>query len=60
MTTHSFEHHLYHPLLVEEKQRFWKRILIVDDDADITVTFKTGIEDSNMPLGKSTHSITLR
>ena len=47
MTTHSFEHHLYHPLLVEEKQRFWKRILIVDDDADITVTFKTGIEDSN-------------
>jgi two-component SAPR family response regulator len=47
MTIHSFERHLYHPLLVKEKQRFWKRILIVDDDADITVTFKTGIEDSN-------------
>jgi CheY-like chemotaxis protein len=47
MTIHSFERHLYHPLLVKEKQRFWKRILIVDDDADITVTFKIGIEGSN-------------
>ncbi|MGA9150435.1 MAG: response regulator [Candidatus Nitrosopolaris sp.] len=32
---------------LEEKQRFWKRILIVDDDKDITITFKAGIEDSN-------------
>jgi two-component system catabolic regulation response regulator CreB/two-component system response regulator ChvI len=38
---------LYNPLLVKQKQRFWKRILIVDDDADTTVTFKIGIEDSN-------------
>jgi CheY-like chemotaxis protein len=34
---------VYHPV----KQRFWKRILIVDDDEDITITFKAGIEDSN-------------
>ena len=32
---------------LEEKQRFWKRILIVDDEVDITTTFKAGIEDSN-------------
>jgi CheY-like chemotaxis protein len=30
-----------------EEQRFWKRILIVDDEADITTTFKAGIEDCN-------------
>ena len=28
-------------------QQFWKRILIVDDDADVTVTFKAGIEENN-------------
>jgi CheY-like chemotaxis protein len=33
--------------LTKEQQRFWKRILIVDDDADITLTFKAGIENSN-------------
>jgi len=47
MIVHNLEA-LYHPLVVvKEKQQFWKRILIVDDDADITITFKTGIEDSN-------------
>ena len=57
MTTHSFEHRLHHPLLVKEKQRFWKRILIVDDDADLTITFKAVIEDSNNDARKrSTHS----
>lgn len=30
-----------------KKERFWKRILIIDDDADITTTFKLGIEDAN-------------
>ncbi len=30
-----------------ENERFWKRILIIDDDADITTTFKLGIEDAN-------------
>jgi CheY-like chemotaxis protein len=34
---------VYHPV----KQRFWKRILIVDDDKDITTTFKEAIEGSN-------------
>jgi CheY-like chemotaxis protein len=33
--------------LTKEQQRFWKRILIVDDNSDITTTFKAVIEDSN-------------
>jgi CheY-like chemotaxis protein len=33
--------------ITKEQQRFWKRILIVDDDADLTLTFKKVIEDSN-------------
>ena len=33
--------------LTKEQQRFWKRILIVDDDADLTMTFRAVIEDSN-------------
>ncbi|MGC2682767.1 MAG: hypothetical protein WA323_12945 [Candidatus Nitrosopolaris sp.] len=38
---------LYHTVVIKEKERFWKRILIVDDDEDVTITFKAGIEDSN-------------
>jgi CheY-like chemotaxis protein len=38
---------LYHPFVIKDKQRFWKRILIVDDDADTTITFRAGIEDRN-------------
>ena len=38
---------VYHPVVIKDKQRFWKRILIVDDDADVTTTFKLAIEDSN-------------
>jgi DNA-binding response OmpR family regulator len=38
---------LYHPVVLKDKQGFWKRILIVDDDNDITTTFKAGIEESN-------------
>jgi len=33
--------------LTKEQQRFWKRILIVDDVPDITTTFKAAIEDNN-------------
>ena len=33
--------------LTKEQQRFWKRILIVDDNTDITISFKQAIEDSN-------------
>jgi CheY-like chemotaxis protein len=38
---------LYQPVVVRDKQRFWKRILIIDDDDDTIVTFKAGIEDSD-------------
>ncbi|HYA83764.1 MAG TPA: response regulator [Candidatus Bathyarchaeia archaeon] len=38
---------LYHSVVIKDKQGFWKRILIVDDDNDITTTFKAGIEESN-------------
>jgi CheY-like chemotaxis protein len=31
----------------KERERFWKRILVVDDNTDITTTFKAAIEDSN-------------
>jgi two-component SAPR family response regulator len=41
------EDHLYRTVVIKDKQRFWKRILIVDDDADVTITFKAGIEVSN-------------
>jgi hypothetical protein len=34
---------VYNPV----EQRCWKRMLIVDDDADVTVTFKAGIEENN-------------
>ena len=34
-------------VVIKDEQRFWKRILIVDDEADVTLTFKAGIEDSN-------------
>jgi CheY-like chemotaxis protein len=45
---HSFtEDSLYHPVVITDKQRFWKRILIIDDEADVTITFKAGIEDIN-------------
>jgi two-component SAPR family response regulator len=33
--------------LTKEQEQFWKRILIVDDDVDITITFKEVIEDNN-------------
>jgi two-component SAPR family response regulator len=41
------EDHLYRTVVIKDEQRFWKRILIVDDDADVTITFKAGIEVSN-------------
>jgi hypothetical protein len=43
----SAEDPLYHAVVIKQDQRFWKRILIVDDDEGITITFKAGIEDSN-------------
>ena len=46
MTAYSLEDPLY-DTDVANKQRFWKKILIVEDDEDIAITFKAGIEDSN-------------
>jgi DNA-binding response OmpR family regulator len=48
MIAHSIsKDSLYHPVVLKDKQGFWKRILIVDDDNDITTTFKVGIEENN-------------
>ena len=43
---------LYHPVVIKQDQRFWKRILIVDDDVDVTTTFKAVIEGSNNDVNK--------
>ena len=42
----SAEDSLYHPIVIKQDQQFWKRILIVDDNEDVTMTFKAGIEDN--------------
>jgi hypothetical protein len=48
MIAHSIsKDSLYHPVVLKHKQGFWKRILIVDDDYDITTTLKAGVEESN-------------
>jgi len=49
----SAEGHLYHPVVIKKDQRIWKRILIVDDNADITTTFKAGIEEGNKNDGNT-------
>jgi two-component SAPR family response regulator len=38
---------LYHPVVIKDERRFWKTILIVDDDEDVTITFTVGIEENN-------------
>jgi hypothetical protein len=43
----SAEGSLYHPVVIKDEQRFWKRILIVDDEADVTITFKAVIEENS-------------
>jgi len=35
-----------------DKDRYWKRILIVDDDVDIATTFKIGIESTQVNTNK--------
>ena len=53
MTDHSLtEHLLYRMVSIPDKQRFWKRILIVDYDVDVTITFKAAIEDNNNETNK--------
>ena len=43
---------LYHTVVIKDEQRFRKTILIVDDEADVTLTFKAGIEESNNDANK--------
>ncbi len=43
---------LYRTVSIKDKQRFWKRMLIVDDDVDVTTTFKVAIENSNKDTNK--------
>ena len=43
---------LYHPFVIKLDQQFWKRILIVDDNKDVTTTFKVGIEGSNIDTNR--------
>ena len=43
----STEGSLYHPVVIKDEQRFWRRILIVDDNEDVTTTFKADIEENN-------------
>jgi len=51
MTVHRHaEDLLYSTVSIKDERRFWKRMLIVDDDEDVTITFKSGIEDSNNNL----------
>jgi hypothetical protein len=53
---------LYHAVVIKDEQQFWKRILIVDDESDVTITFKAGIEESNNGTDKKLkyiHQITL-
>src|SRR5215831_20858502 len=45
---HNFvEDRSYSAVVIKDQQRFWKRILIVDDDIDVTMTFRAVIEESN-------------
>jgi DNA-binding response OmpR family regulator len=37
----------YSTVVIKDERRFWKRILIVDDESDVTMTFRAVIEDSN-------------
>jgi CheY-like chemotaxis protein len=47
MIDYRLEDPIYYTDVAKDKQRFWKKILIIDDEADVTLTFKAGIEDNN-------------
>jgi two-component SAPR family response regulator len=38
--------------VIDIRDKYWKRILIVDDNLDITATFKVGIESNNINSDK--------
>jgi hypothetical protein len=48
----STEDPLYDPIVIKQDQQSWKRILIVDDNEDVTTTFKAGLEYSNITTNR--------
>jgi DNA-binding response OmpR family regulator len=42
--------------VITTRDKYWKRILIVDDDPDITNTFKVGIENASKSIAVHTHN----
>ena len=44
---------VYGTVTEKQKRPYWKRILIIDDDPDVTTTFKVGIENSNTYAGEN-------
>jgi two-component SAPR family response regulator len=42
--------------VIATRDKYWKRILIVDDDPDITTTFKVGIENASKSVAVHTHN----
>jgi two-component SAPR family response regulator len=42
--------------VIDIRDKYWKRILIVDDDLDITTTFKMGIENASKSIAVHTHN----
>ena len=54
MITHTLKHDpLYESVVMIDKQPFWKRILIINNGVDVTITFKLGIEDTNNDTNKT-------
>jgi len=43
---------LHHTVAIKDEELFWKKILIVDDEADVTLTFQAGIEEINNHVSK--------
>jgi two-component SAPR family response regulator len=42
--------------VISREERFWKRILVVDNDLDTTTTFKVGIENAGKHIAVHTHN----
>jgi DNA-binding response OmpR family regulator len=42
--------------VIATRDKYWKRILIVDDNPDITNTFKVGIENASKSVAVHTHN----
>jgi hypothetical protein len=41
--------------VIATRDKYWKRILIVDDNPDITNTFKVGIENASKSVAVHTY-----